>query len=91
MPSFYRCAVLLALGHLATSIPLSPAYDASDSAASVLAGLGVNLSRFQNSSNMSTNGGDASVTCAVLHFLFPRNETFTPGSSYYEPLYEIPW
>ncbi|RMZ77831.1 hypothetical protein DV737_g4176, partial [Chaetothyriales sp. CBS 132003] len=35
--------------------------------------------------------GDPKFTCQVFSYLFPQNETFSASSSYYTPLYEIPW
>lgn len=63
---------------------------ASDSAAlpspsSLLAGLGVDLSKYL------PDPGNAAQTCKILNVLFPRNETFTVASPLYTPLYEVPW
>lgn len=35
--------------------------------------------------------GNVTFTCQILQKLFPRNETFLANSTYYSPLYEIPW
>ena len=35
--------------------------------------------------------GNATFTCQILQSLFPFNETFSAKSTYYSPLYEIPW
>lgn len=35
--------------------------------------------------------GNATFTCQILQSLFPFNDTFSANSTYYTPLYEIPW
>lgn len=76
------CAALLAFANFAKS---SPVYGSTDgSAATVLANLGVNTAR-------PIVTGNVGFTCQVLQELFPRNDTFSVQSSYYTPLYEIPW
>ncbi len=82
---FSSLVVLLAFGKIAASVPAL-----TDSPASVLKTLGVSPSLAQGVA-AGFSSGDASLTCKILGFLFPRNETFASTSSYYTDLYEVPW
>ncbi|KAL8687474.1 MAG: hypothetical protein Q9218_006366, partial [Villophora microphyllina] len=54
-------------------------------ATTTLKSLGVDTSKFP------AQPGDPSLTCKILNFLYPKNETFTAASTLYTPLVDIPW
>ena len=79
--SSFTCAAALIASALSSSLP---ATSNTDVAAFLLQNYGLHVPN-------PVSIGNVSFTCQILQKLFPRNETFLASSSYYTPLYEIPW
>ncbi|KAL8826048.1 MAG: hypothetical protein Q9191_004034, partial [Dirinaria sp. TL-2023a] len=79
----HYCTLFLALGGSTWASAL-PATQKSSSPEALLSSFGVQLPG-------PVSVGDPKYTCQVFQKLFPKNDTFSAQSSFYTPLYEIPW